>query len=136
MGTLHDAITKIQGLVGAVSGIRSAPVNAPESANVFPFAVCYPESGTWEIAGTWKKGLHTVVLEVHVQRRELPRDVSAALQYGETIVNTLFKNPALAGVVDTIKNPIVYSFGYLEWAGQQTLGWQFRIKFKQESEIK
>ena len=135
MATLQQAITQIQTLVGALTGIKKAPATAPESINQFPFAVCYPESGTWELQAGVKKGLHTVVIEIHVARVDLPRDIATALGYSESVVNTLMGNPTLAGMVDTITGPVLYRFGSMHYAGQTTLGWQFRVTMKQQSAI-
>jgi len=135
MATLQEAITEIQALVGALTGIRKAPTAAPESASAFPFAVCYPESGHWERVSDWKKGLHTVVVEVHVARIDLARDIASALSYSESLVNALLNAPTLGGKVDTIVGSISYKFGEMKYAGQPTLGWQFRVTFKQQSAV-
>lgn len=126
----------VQQIVGALPGIRQAPELPPEQANAYPFLVCYPADGRWEggPAGA-KKGLHTLVLELHVQRVDLPRAVGAALAYAEAIPNALLADPTLRGTVSTF-GAIQYQFGPLRYGDKDTLGFRFRITdIKQQSAV-
>lgn len=133
MATLQQVIDAIQDDLGALTGIREAPDEAPENMNVFPFVVVYPSSGEWrsDIPGN-KIGLHTLTVELHVARKDLPRDIQKAMAYSESIPNTLLKAVAstsgdlFASTISTFDR-ITYTFGPLGWAGVDTLGFRFQV---------
>lgn len=132
MSTLQQAIANLQTIIGAIPGIRQAPDTAPEKITQFPFAVAYPESGSIDLrSGGWYKGLHTIVLELHVARKDLPRDIATAMPFIESIPAALDANPTLNGSVDTIVSPVNYQFQELGWEGDViTLGFRFNIQVK------
>ena len=134
MATLQQAIAAIQAKALALEGMREAPDYAPEQLNVFPFAVTYAGSGRWEQMAGWKRGLHTVVTEIHIARKDLPRDISTAMPYCETFPNSLLADPTLGGVIDAI-NDVSYVFGPLDWGQTKTIGFRFSITLKQQSSI-
>jgi hypothetical protein len=130
MTTLQDAIVEIQRNIGTLPGIRRSPDAPPERADTFPFAVSYLGDGDWkeEPAGL-KTGLHTIVIEIHVARKDLPRDVTAVMKYAESVPNLIFKRlnvDSLAGTIQTITS-ISYTFGSLGWRDVDTIGFQFKI---------
>lgn len=128
--SLSGAIERIQYWAGQLDGIKSAPSKAPESANAFPFAVTYPESGSFDGQQGWQKGLHVLVTEIHCARFLLPEAIAKALPYVSSFPDLLFQEPQLNGEVDTIVGPITYKFGYLEWDQTVTIGVQFRTTVK------
>lgn len=132
--TLAAAIGHIQATVGAVDGIRAAPAYPPDSMAVYPFTVCYPGSGTWERMSDWKKGLHTVNLEVHWARKDLYRDVEKAAAFAETIPNAILSDPTLGGHCETI-TAVSYSFGAMQYGGVDTIGYRYQVTFKDETAI-
>ena len=69
MATLQAAITQIQALTEAVSGVRAAPDEPPDQISHFPFVACFPESGYYTPGAPagMMQGLHNIVVEVHVQ---------------------------------------------------------------------
>lgn len=132
MSTLQDSIDRIQAVVGNLSGIRGAPDEPPEKISAFPFALCYAKSGLYKCgpAGPTKMtGLHTLVLELHVARKDLPRDVALAMAYAKSIPNALYKD-FLAGTLVGVEAfvGISYAFGPLWWGGQNTLGFTFTLE--------
>jgi hypothetical protein len=131
MKGLLAAILAVQDIIGAIPGIRNAPDYPPDALNAFPFAVCYVSSGTWQFGpADDRKGLHTITLQVHWARKDLARDVAKAMVLAETIPDALLRNPTLAGTVDTIVQPIAYTFGPLAWGGVDTIGFDFKIPVK------
>jgi hypothetical protein len=111
-----------------VSGIRAAPEYPTEDINIFPFAMAYSGGGTWEFgAGGGMKGLHTIVLEVHVARKDLPRDTKVLMVFSDSVPRALLSDPTLGGHISTF-GMIRYTFGQLGWAGTQTLGFRFYIE--------
>lgn len=137
MATLQDAIAYVQTLAAQVSGIRGAPAYPPEDISIFPFAVAYAGGGNWEFgAGAgWKRGLHSITLEIHVARQDLGRDATEAMLFSDAIPNILMKNPTLGGNISTFSN-IRYTFGPLGWQSAKTFGFRFFIEgVKMESAI-
>lgn len=136
--SLTSALTQLQKIIGEIDGIRSAPDSPPERAAAFPFVVVYPRSGSFEPEGAYTatdtaiRGLHTLVLQLHVARRDLPRAYEQALPYGELIKNTIFKqvNFRLSDTVDHVVDAITYEFGGLTYAEVDTLGYSFSITVK------
>jgi len=130
MATLQDAIDQIQAVVRAVEGIRQAPDEPPEGLNFFPFAVAYVEAGEWIIGPPeLMTGLHTVVIELHVARKDLPRDVEAAMRYAKAIPNAILDahRKAEFTAFQTFER-MTYEFAALGWGGTETLGFRFRIE--------
>lgn len=129
--TIYDAAKYVQSsIVASVSGIRSAPEDPPDDMSVYPFAVCFPSNG--QLTGNEDNGkdFHTLILQVHGTRKDLPRDYAAVIGYIETVGHALRDDPTLGGNVETIVGEIEYSFGQMEWAGVQTLGPQFQFEVK------
>ena len=132
MATLATVIDEIQNDLATISGIRAAPHEPPDQMSAFPFIVCYPVSGEWnsDIPGS-KKGLHNIVVELHIARKALPRDVAAALVYCDSIPNMLLK--AVSPTGDLFNNSIstferiTYRFGNLGWGDTATVGFRFEI---------
>jgi hypothetical protein len=137
--SLSDAIAELQRLIGTLPGIRHAPAEPPESMNQFPFAVAYPGSGTWSHAGNWKRGLHTIILELHINRADLPGDVRTALRYSESVPDIIMSNPRLGGTVDHIlttpDTPLTYEFLGMTWGSVETVGYRWRLTVKMQSAI-
>ncbi len=136
---LVAAIAKAQELVAAAcTGIREAPDYPPEQMNDFPFLVAFPGTGTFTggPAGM-KKGLHAITMQLHIARKNLPRDVEQAAPYIESIVSALMVDPGWGGTVDSL-NQIDYRFGPLGWGigpgdPVNTFGVAFTLHVKLES---
>lgn len=111
--TLEAAIDGVQTAVGAVTGIKSAPANPPESAAEFPFVVTYTRGGTLLLNthGDYR-GLHNIVVELHIARKWLPEDVATALPFFELVSKKLFGN---LKDNDEAYEEIPYTFGALTW---------------------
>lgn len=142
MATLQQVIDEIQADLGALTGIRGAPDEAPEQINKFPFIVCYPLSGEWhsDIPGA-KIGLHTIAIALHVARKDMPRDIQKAMAYAESIPNALLKVVATQSG-DRFNNKIetfdriTYTFGSIGYGGTDTIGFVFQIQgVKMQSNI-
>jgi hypothetical protein len=125
---LQDAIAQVQALAGAVDGIRAAPEYLPEALNIFPFLVCYAGNGSYEYGPSGvMKGLHSIILELHVARVNLPLDVKNAMHYSDSIPLAIMADPTLGGTVSTIGR-ISYTFGGMQYGTQLTLGFKFVIE--------
>ena len=127
---LRDAIARLQSHAGALSGMKEAPIDPPESANQFPFAVSYVRNGSWHVESAgFSHAFVTLVTEIHLARNILPLDIVAALPFFEPFLRKLLADQTLNATVDNIGN-VDFSFGPMEYGEQAgipfaTIGWQF-----------
>jgi len=145
--SLSDAIAMVQNYMLTLTGVRGAPANPPDAINAFPFIVCYSQSGTFAINTPEDKiAIHTLVVEVHVARKDLPRDIAAVMAFCESVPNLLFKkfrddnkwNATIDGFDD--QSELRYTFGGLGWGQAQgetanTIGFRFFVPVKIRSAI-
>ena len=129
MANIDDAILEIVRELRNVRDLRRVPDAPPENNDQFPFAVVYPASGRFqkESAG-WMIGLHNINIELHVVRKDLPRDFTNLITLYDIIPNQLesgLENSRFSAI-STWEN-IVYVFGALNWAGVDTLGVTFTM---------
>lgn len=135
---LADAVHAVARLVGTIPGLRGAPSEPPEKITVFPFALCYPLEGEYNLHSYANTVfLHTIVIEVHMARKDLPRDVAAIIPYGDLVAG-VFLAPANSSLPDAAGNPTVsevvsplrYRFGPLGYVNVPTLGYRFELDVK------
>ena len=130
MATLDDAITAAIGYVGGLTGIKLAPTEPPEKIGDFPFVAGYPADGEWrETPAGLKTGLHNVIIELHVARKDLPFDYALAIPFVDSIPNVLMSNltDKWDSTISTFDR-ITYRWGEMEWGSQKTLGLQFTVQ--------
>jgi hypothetical protein len=134
--------------MGGLSGIKAAPDYLPESVSGYPFIVAYEGQGEW----TWHasassygefKWVGSVVIELHIARKDMPRDVQQAVYYSRRIPEALWKKGIdKAGVTfNTMAGPILSSgligmeFNTVKGVGQ-TVGYRYTIQgIKARTEI-
>ena len=129
MALLKDAIAEIIDELKTIGDIRRVPDEPPENNEQFPFAVVYPLTGSF-VGGpaTLMKGLHGINIELHVARKDLPRDFSQIMDLIDEIPWQLMKlrNDGKLTHMATFGS-ITYTFGPLSWAGVETLGVTYTI---------
>ena len=131
MALLKNVVKEIIDELQTISGIRYAPDELVESANdQFPFAVVYPLTGYFNTLTTsaQMKGMHSINIELHIARKDLPRDFSQVMDLIDEIPYQIIKlrNDGLLSHMATFGN-IEYTFGPLSWAGVDTLGVTYTI---------
>jgi len=130
MADLSAVIAQVATTLAGVSGIRKAPVNPEEQMNVFPFAVVYPLEGVSTFGTPGERlALDSIVIEVHVARKDLPRDVATSLPFADSVPAALMSDMTAtqwAGTIDTYE-AINWTFTALGWGGIETLGFRFTI---------
>lgn len=125
IGVIQDCAT--------AAGAKFAPDYPPEQSAVYPFAVTFPARAEWtSLSAGCMKGLVTVRTEIHVQRRDLARDVERVNVFAQAFPNEIWSDPTLGGNVDTVLAVSQTEFGPLSWAGTDTLGYVFETTFKVE----
>lgn len=128
--TLQGAVERIQKLANGLSGMKAAPDYPPEKMAAFPYAVSYvgsfdatSQSANWEIV------LATIITEIHVQRKDLPKDAQVAVPYGDSFRQAVLDDPTLDDKVTTVRT-VRGTFGPLDWGEMQTLGWLMETDVK------
>jgi len=134
---VQSAITALQALVNAVTGIREAPAYSTEVPAVFPCSVCLPYEGETTGMGGWRKNVDTVTLDIHVARRDLKWDIRTLTPYVDSISNMLAANPTISASVDTIVYPVPWRLLVMEWAmgGVKTICIRFMVTFKHQTVV-
>ena len=119
----------VQDIVGALAGIRIAPdVPTEQTTGGDVTAFCYPGTGTFELITVGREqGTHTLHLYVITPRRNLRTDWARIIGLGDTVPRALLGDVTLAGTM--CNRAIRYTFGELEWGGQQEFGWLFELEF-------
>ena len=130
MSTLADAISRVAQILGSVPGIRQAPEAPPEQMNVFPFAVVYPADGEHTFGTPGERlAMEAISIEIHVARKDLPRDVATSLPFADSIPDALMADMVGTqwnSTIDTFDR-INWTFGTLGWGGMETIGFKFLI---------
>ena len=130
---VRTALDAIVSVVSGVSGIRQAPVNPTEGANVYPFAMCYVINGRLVngAIGT-RKHLVNVAVELLTARKDLARDMALISPYIDSISSALLAEVSdsgtrFAGTVsafESIDYELLQDFLY---AGVQMIGYRFTM---------
>lgn len=130
MADLAEVIERVAFIMASVPGIRRAPISPEEQMNVFPFAVVYPLDGESQFGTPGERlELDSLAVELHVARKDLPRDVQGALPFVDSIPDALMEDMVStqwAGTIDTF-DIISWTFGPLGWGGMDTLGFRFTV---------
>ncbi len=137
MADVRDAVVYIQGIAGALSGMREAPPDARASMNAYPFAISYPARGTYDIrpAGA-STGIHRIATEIHMAAEG---DLATALKHLQSFLddftNDVLDDPTLGGNVTTIVSgedgpPIGYTLVSGFYNGVKTIALRFETTVK------
>jgi hypothetical protein len=138
MSSAQNVIAEVMQIIGRLSGIKGAPDFPPEDSAKFPFAIAYEGPGTYEwgtAGGDYgeMKAMLSVIVELHVARIDLPKDVQKASYYSDAIPNAIMKGirtDRLNGTMDA--NSAISTSGLIGMAfGSRelnTLGFRFTIE--------
>ncbi len=126
--TLQATVEWIQDQTGALSGIRTAPDFPLEQVGAFPFVVAYMGGGTFEkgeAGGIVER--HDFIIELHIARKDLPRDIEKAVAYVDSIPAAIMADSTLGGTVLQFES-IVYEFApEMFWDAVKTIGFRFTV---------
>ena len=123
--TVQDYIGYIQDKIRLIDGIQSAPETLPDGARAFPFVVAYPGAGIIDNVSGQPKFLDSIIVELHVARKYLPRDYDQAVYYVYLIPNAIFN--ALVGNVVAFRDITFSGLIPMNYAGQDTLGFRWTV---------
>lgn len=122
--TIKQAVHAVQDVIGALTGIRSAPEYAPDKAPPLPFSVAWGSDGTFTFGAGYgsKLGLHTIIVEVHFERIYLPKAIEFSTPFIDSVstalMQTLISATKPSDFPQTFEN-ITYTYGSMVW-GQGT----------------
>lgn len=128
--TIVTALSAIVSTVSAVSGIRRAPSNPTETANVFPFALCYVMDGN---AQPFPMGTRThlcnIAVEVFTARKDLARDFEIITPFIDSIPAALLAEVTGTGSqfesnITTFEQ-VNYELLEKNYAGVDVIGYRF-----------
>jgi hypothetical protein len=129
MNTLPTIIAAVQDYVGAVSGVRMAPdVPTEQLPAGGVYAYVYPASGTFSViaAGGREQGEHTLHLMLGTPRANMRTDWARVVALGDTVARALLVAGTMSGQIIDVQE-VRYTFGDLEWGGQQLFGWMMEL---------
>lgn len=134
--SLRGAINTVQRLALECAGVKSAPQDPKEALKFMPFAVSYLSNFTLQrMDASFKKDIHTIFAEVHISRALLDKAIDQGYDILEEFGLKLEQNPTLPSTdntdqVDTIIYPIRGTFGRVNWAGDEHIGFRLEIDVK------
>ena len=131
--SLVKAIAYIQKQMLEIEGMLESQTYPPDKIGSYPFSTCYPGAGVLALGDPQgaARGEHSLVLEIHVARKDLPGDTERVWPFFDRVSDKLNGDETLGDTVDTIVGNITYQFTQLGYFGTQTIGWQFVIPIKQ-----
>ena len=131
--SVRTALDAVVSVVSAVSGIRQAPTNTTETANVYPFVMCYVINGRLinGAIGT-RKHLVNIAVELLTARKDLARDMALVSPYIDSISAAIIAEVSdngtrFAGTISAIEGidyELLQNFNY---AGVEMIGYRFTM---------
>lgn len=125
--TVAAAVARLQTIAGAVPGVNVANSLPPEQLAQFPVAVSYVSECALaaRYSGAHAHSQWILTTEIHVSRKDLPRDYDLLDDIGAAFAVAVTAEPDLTGTVSAV----IETRGTLgpgNWAGQDTLCWVFK----------
>ena len=125
--TVATAVARLQTIAGAVAGVNVANSLPPEQLAQFPVAVSYVSECALaaRYSGAHAHSQWILTTEIHVSRKDLPRDYDTLDDIGAAFAVAVAAEPDLTGTVSAM----IETRGTLgpgNWAGQDTLCWVFK----------
>lgn len=128
--TLQDVVDAVRNKLRTVDpAIRSVPDGPIENVSVFPFGTAFIRRVNYkQFSQTLRHGTHTIAVQVHVARKDLPRDIEKSMPYGEAVPIAIYNDLTLDQKIATVTE-IRGAFRAMEWGDAETLGWDIEIDF-------
>ena len=138
--SLLTAITRVQAIVGALSGIKGAPSVITDNINDFPFVVAYPGKGSWEAVGfgTTMEDSGEIVIDLHAgpAAKGINQAVTTLLGYWETLPKAILADSNLNATISWIDfgGPALTSDGMLamQYGAVSTYGCRWRLRYSKD----
>lgn len=138
--SLLEAVTRVQALIGALSGIKGAPAVIPDNINDYPFVVSYPGRGNWDQPGfgTTIEDVGEIIIDLHAgpQDKGIKQAATTVLTYWESIPKKLLGDGTLNDKVGWIRagTPAMIVDGLLAmgYGGIPTYGCRWRLRYSKD----
>lgn len=128
--SVEAAILNIQQKWLAIEGVAAAPDQPTEATAAFPFAMTYERNGDMALhSAGFADQLVYINTEIHIANQMLPASIRLALTFRDPFIKALMNDPQLGGSISTIQT-IAWTFGRMEWAGTETVGYRFSLYVK------
>ena len=127
-----EAVERLQTIVAAVTGIRSA-VDPPEQLPPLPCAIVGMGAGFWHCEAKMKQWRGDLIIDLFVKREGpgLARAYNELMTYTVGIANQIENDPLLNSTVDNIMFPIRQSApAGTEWGGREALMVEMTVPVK------
>jgi hypothetical protein len=105
---------------------------------MFPFTVAYEGAGTWELSAGQKRWIGDVIVELHMARKDLPRDVAKAAYYSDKVPNAILKeftSDLLGGTTEAITSINSSGIVFMQYNTAQGAGEHLGIIYFREYQI-
>lgn len=129
--SLTAAVTNLTTVVSAISGVRRAYSQPPESISEFPAAIVYASRGTLEgISSGLSRHLHTIRIDILSSRQQLPQAVAEAEGWPDALMSGLRAGETLSGAVSAIVWPVTYEATAMPYNAVTHYGIRFEVTVK------
>lgn len=125
--TVPAAVSRLQTIAASVSGVNVAASLPPESLAQFPVAISYVSDCALaaRYSGAHAHSQWVLTTEIHVSRKDLPRDYDLLDDIGPAFAVAVVSEPDLSGTVSALIE-CRGTLGPGQWAGLDTLCWTFK----------
>jgi len=125
---LYDVVQALAVHARALTGMRSAPDNPPDSINMYPFAITYFMRGRWwGNDATWKTSADTWAIDIHLAKvPDIGRVLEACAEMPEALAQAIVSDETLGGTVTHI-DEVRAEFRAMNYAGVDTAGYHLEI---------
>lgn len=126
--TQYDIIQALAAKARALSGIRAAPDDPPDTALAYPFAVTYFQSGSWRgDDATWKTAPQTFAIDLYMGRYpDAGRILATYSEYPESLGQAIVSDENLTAAVTMVKE-VRCRFARMNYIGIDCFGYHFEI---------
>lgn len=126
--TQYAIVQALAAKVRALTGVRNAPDDPPDTALAYPFAVTYFQSGTWRgDDATWKTAPQTYAIDLYLGRYpDAGRALAAGSEYPEQLGQAIVSDENLALAV-TLVSEVRCRFSRMNYIGIDCVGYHFEV---------
>lgn len=151
---LGALLKEIRDDLATLPKLAAAHHDVPDALNQYPALVVYPMAGHVRMGSHANHNgkpmywaMHTIAIELHISRKDLPRDMELAEWFCDDLWEYLlagFKRDTFSGTMvvpgdprmaQNSTPPIRYQMTSLQWGSDQNLGWRLEFDVTCESEL-
>ena len=129
MAEIHEIIAELATIQGAITGVKHAFAEAPESLGDVPAFLNFPSGGVPTRIVSGRQIVHTIRMQLFVTRNVLPQAEKELRPYLKLTMDAFDHNLRLNGKAST-SMITRYTYGRLEYAKVEYLGISFDIDVK------